>query len=653
MQMRQMLALFFAACLPAAAADRPNILWLTSEDNGPHYGCYGDSYATTPNIDALAANGIRFNRCWSNAPVCAPARTCLISGRWAPADGADHMRSEVPMPKGHKMYPQFLREAGYYCTNNSKEDYNLVKPGATAAPAGTRKVKGEEGGADPVWHDSSGKAHWKNRAAGQPFFAIFNNTVTHESQIRRRPHTLIHDPAKAPLPPFHPDTPEVRHDWAQYYDNLTLMDAKLGDYLAELEAAGLAEETIVMHYGDHGPGMPRFKRWPYNSGLHVGLIMYFPPKWKHLAPKGYVEGGASDELVSFIDLPATLLSIAGVEPPAYFHGRAICGQFAKPAPERSYIHGFRGRMDERYDLVRSTTDGRYVYVRHYMPHLPYGQFLDYMFQQATTRVWKERFDQGKVNELQTAFWQRKPAEELYDLQADPWETQNLAQSAFHSDVKRRLRGAQHEWLVRTRDLGFIPEAERLAVSGGGSPKDAFAADAVYPIADVLAIADKAAGKMPPEPPLEKANQEHRLVESKVAEQLREALSAPNAIVRYWAVMGHLIRGKAAIDTSRAELGSLLEDPSASVRIAAAECLLAASDDKGALDRAASALLASSDPNQRPYMETLEALNVLDRYPEKTEAVKAEVAELPKKAPAAVPGRLKEYISRLHEHMETR
>ena len=183
------------------------------------------------------------------------------------------------MPPFMKMYPQFLRERGYYCTNNNKEDYNLEKPGQ-------------------VWDDSSGKAHWKNRKPGQPFFAIFNITVSHESQIRVRPHTLKHDPAKVRVPAYHPDTPEVRHDWAQYYDKITEMDAQAGQRLQELDDAGLTDDTIVFFYGDHGSGMPRSKRWPYNSGLHVPLIVHVPEKFKHLAPKDYAAGGASDRLVA-------------------------------------------------------------------------------------------------------------------------------------------------------------------------------------------------------------------------------------------------------------------------------------------------------------------------------------------------------------------
>jgi uncharacterized sulfatase len=593
---------FFAALFLSTAAfatNRPNILWLTSEDNGPNYGCFGDKYAVTPNIDALAARGIRFKRAWSNAPVCAPARTCLISGRWAPADGAEHMRSLVPMPAGHKMYAQVLRETGYYCTNNSKEDYNLDR-----AP-----VKG----ADAVWNESSGKAHYKNRASGQPFFAIFNDTGTHESQIRRRPHRLIHDPAKAPLPSFHPDTPEVRHDWAQYYDNITTMDSGIGKKLAELEAAGLAEDTIIMLYGDHGAGMPRFKRWPYNSGLQIGLIMYFPEKWKHLAPQGYAPGTASDELVQFIDLAPTLLSIAGVKPPAFMQGRAICGSHSAATPN-NFIHGFRGRMDERYDCTRSTTDGRYVYVRQLMPHLPYGQYLNYMFQQATTRVWNDLFTAGKLTELQSRFWQPKPAEELYDLQSDPWETKNLVASKDHAADLERLRAAQDAWLLQTRDLGLIPEAERLAIAKGGSPADALKD---WPFHHILDAAKLAANR------------------AEGVEKLAPLLKHENAAVRYWGAMGHLIRGSA----DAAALKPLLQDKSASVRIAAAEAL-------GDIDT----LLASASVDEKPYLEALEALNALDRLKSRLGPKKAAVLALPSKAPKAVEKRLKEYVTRLMEHI---
>ncbi|NUQ65736.1 MAG: sulfatase [Pirellulales bacterium] len=381
------LALLSVFAFAADGPAKPNILWLTCEDIGPHLGCYGDKYADTPNLDRLAAKGTIYLHAWSNAPVCAPARTAIISGMYPTSTGSQHMRSMAPMPEGTRMYPQFLCEAGYYCTNNSKEDYNLEKPGK-------------------VWDDSSGKAHWNNRREGQPFFAIFNFTVTHESQIRKRPHELVHDPAKAPVPAYHPDTPEVRRDWAQYYDNITTMDKQAGQRLRELEEAGLADETIVFFYGDHGSGMPRSKRFPYHSGLHVPLLVCIPAKYQALAPGDYRAGGTTDRLVGFVDFAPTVLSLAGIEPPSYIEGRAFLGRY--DAGAQPYLFGFRGRMDERYDTIRSVTDGRYVYLHNYMPHLPYGQHVRYMFDTPTTRVWKELHDQGKLTAQQDHFWRMMP-----------------------------------------------------------------------------------------------------------------------------------------------------------------------------------------------------------------------------------------------------
>src|SRR5687767_8643410 len=375
------------------ASQLPNILWITSEDNGPHLGCYGDSFAQTPKLDRLAAKGMIYLNVWSVAPVCAPARTALISGLYPSSTGSEHMRSMVKLPAHMKMFPQYLGEAGYYCSNNSKEDYNLEKPGR-------------------VWDESSNKAHWRNRKPGQPFFAVFNHTVTHESQIRKRPHQLKHDPAKVRVPRFHPEAPEVRQDWAQYYDKMTEMDALAGANLRELEDAGLSEDTIVFYFGDHGPGLPRCKRSPYNSGLGVPLIIYFPKKFRHLAPRGYSAGGESDRLVSFVDFAPTVLSLARIPTPRWMQGVPLS------APEPKYLHGLRGRMDERYDLVRSVRDKQYVYIRNYMPHKIYGQHVSYMFETPTTQAWKRLFDQGKLKPPQTYFWEKKPAEELYDLERD-------------------------------------------------------------------------------------------------------------------------------------------------------------------------------------------------------------------------------------------
>ena len=248
------------------SADRPNILWLTCEDMSPNLGCYGDSYSVTPNIDKLAAQGMRYTNANSNAPVCAAARTTIITGMYASSLGAQQMRSFVDMPARFPLLPKLLREAGYYTTNNVKEDYNVEQHG-------------------PTWADSSKKAHWKRRKNGQPFFSVFNSTITHESQIRNEIDEAdqIHDPAGVRLPAYHPDTPEVRRDWAQYYDRITMMDREVGAKLDELRDAGLAENTIVFFFSDHGSGMPRSKRTARNSGLNVPVIVYFPTE---VAPLG-------------------------------------------------------------------------------------------------------------------------------------------------------------------------------------------------------------------------------------------------------------------------------------------------------------------------------------------------------------------------------
>ena len=455
-----------------AADSRPNILWISSEDHGPHMGCYGDAYATTPNVDRLAARGVLYSHAWSCAPVCRTARTTLISGMYATSIGGQHMRSMVAYPAGKQMFPQLLREAGYYCTNNSKEDYNVAKPGQ-------------------VWDDSSRKAHWRNRPEGQPFFAVFNSTKSHESQLRRRPHAAVHDPAKVRCQPIIPTRPTCAATGPNTMTPSPRPMPMPAARLAELAAAGLADDTIVFYFADHGSGMPRNKRWPYNSGLQVPLVVYVPEKFSQLRTADYVDGGKSDRLVSFVDFAPTVLSLAGVRPPEWMQGYAFLGKYAS-APQ-PYIYGFRGRMDERIDMVRSVTDGRYVYVRNYMPHRIYGQHLDYMFQTPTTQVWHALHQAGKLDNAQDAFWQVKPPEELYDLTTDPDEVHNLADSPDHRQVLSSLAKAQQALARHIRDLGFLPEGEIHARAAGSTPYDMGHDDAKYPFKRIFATADLASG----------------------------------------------------------------------------------------------------------------------------------------------------------------
>lgn len=564
-----------SACGTLAQAQprsQPNLLWITCEDMGPHLGCYGDSYARTPNIDRLAQRSLRYRTVWSNAPVCAPARTAIISGMYPPSTGSEHMRSMTRLAAGQKMFPQILREHGYYCSNNVKEDYNLAHTGK-------------------VWDDSSNRAHWRNRAPGQPFFSVFNFTITHESQIRRQPHTLVSDPSKVRIPAYHPDTPEVRHDWAQYYDNIADMDRMAGAVLDQLAADGLAEDTIVFFFSDHGSGMPRSKRWPYDSGLHVPLIVHFPEKFRHLAGKDYAPGGVSEQLVSFVDLAPTVLSLAGIRKSDYHQGRAFLGQFAEQEPQ--YVFGFRGRMDERYDLVRSVRDKRYVYLRHYMPHRPYGQHVEYMFETPTTAKWKQLYDEGKLNAVQRRFWEPKPSEELYDLDSDPDEVNNLAASAAHRPILERMRKAQRDFMLRIRDLGLLCESEMHRRAESSAPYAMGHDPARYPLEKILAMAEAASGASRPKP-----------------DHFIRGLADADSGVRYWAATGLLISGRQAVAAAAAALEKALGDASAAVRIAAAEAL-ARYGGAERRQRALTLLVELADLSRHGFYTALQALNAID------------------------------------------
>ena len=593
-----------------AQAGRPNILWLSSEDHGPQMGCYGDRYATTPHIDELARRGLRYAHAWSNAPVCAPARTTIISGLYATSTGSEHMRSEVALPEGFRLFPNYLRETGYYCTNNSKEDYNL-------------KSTGE------VWDESSPEAHWKNRVENQPFFAVFNSTLSHESRLRGPSHQAIHDPATVRVPAYHPDTPEVRRDWARYHDTVTAADAAAGERLRELEAAGLSEETIVFYWGDHGSGMPRSKRFPGNSGLRVPLIVHIPEAFRHLRPPDYEAGGVSDRLVAFVDFAPTVLSLAGIRPPDWMQGTAFLGEHQVAG--RAFNHGFRGRMDERHDLVRSVSDGRHVYLRNYLPHLPHGQHIAYQFETPTTRIWKDLHDKGKLTPAQSAFWEPRAPEELYDLETDPDEVRNLAGSEAHLGVLERMRRAHLEQILAIRDTGFLPEGERFEQSIGDSPYSLGHDDERYPLERIQAMADRASSLDPEAEP-----------------ELARGLTDAHPAIRYWSVLGLALRGEASVSRQAPALRESMMDASPYVRIAAAEAL---GRHGGAGDReaAVAVLLAHADAASTNVFVATAALAGLDALGPLDPPIVAAIAGLPNEATVPSP-RYRGYVSRLKAHL---
>lgn len=589
-------------------AEHPNVLWITSEDHGPQMGCYGDDYATTPNVDALAARGMVFERAWSCAPVCAPARTTIITGVHAPSLGAQHMRSMVPLPASMRLFPSYLREAGYYCTNNSKTDYNV-------------RAEGE------AWDESSREAHYLNRRAGQPFFAVFNSNVSHEGKIRQRPHEAVHDPAKVRVPAYHPDLPEVRQDWAQYYDIVTRADAIAGEHLRELEEAGLTDDTIVFYFADHGSGMPRCKRWPYDSGLRVPMVVYFPPRWEHLAPAEYGAGGRSDRLVSLVDLAPTMLSIAGLEPPEWMQGHAFAGLHQQAPPE--YAYGFRGRMDERYDCTRTVTDGRYQYLRNYAPQLLYGQYVTYNFETPTMTAWKRAFDAGELDEAQSRFWRTKPAEELYDIRSDPDEVVNLAASPEHREVLLELRAAERAWCRRILDLGFLPEGEMHGRSRGSTPYE-LARDAEhYPFEHLFAAAELATG----------GDREAR-------PEVKALLADPDAAARYWGAIGLLCRGEDAVRASRPELLAALRDESPLVAVAAAEVLGRFGDPDEQRTAVARLLELAPWTADGDVFVSLAALNALDRLGELVAPTADAIRALPREGGASPDARYDSYVGRV-------
>lgn len=434
---------------------RPNILWITVEDMSPRLGCYGDKTVPTPNVDRLAKEGVRYTRAFGVYGVCAPNRSCIITGMYPTSIGAMAMRTwkrtsalkmikdpkllaiptyEATPPPEVKCYTEYLRAAGYYCTNNSKTDYQF-RPPITA------------------WDESSNKAHWRNRPQkDMPFFSIFNLTVTHESGTFQKRSPIVTDPEKIKLPPYYPDLPMVRRDVARHYDNIAAMDKQVNKILKQLKADGLMEKTIIFFYSDHGDGLPRAKRWVYDSGIHVPLIIRYPD--------GKGAGTTNDELVSFVDLAPTMLSLTGIDIPDYMQGQPFLG--AKRAKPRKYIYAARDRMDPAPETIRAVRDIRFKYVRNYRTDLPYIGFIPYRDRAA---IMKAILKANEDNALGPNSWQfytkKKPLEELYDTVTDPHEIKNLANDPKHTNKLVELREAHEQWKRETNDLGHMPETDLI------------------------------------------------------------------------------------------------------------------------------------------------------------------------------------------------
>ncbi len=579
------LTCFLATGKANEASDRPNILWLSCEDISAHLHCYGYPNARTPNLDRLAAQGTRYTNAFVTAGVCAPCRSAIITGMYQTSLGTHHMRCKAELPPHVKPFPTYVREAGYYCTNSSKQDYQFKTP------------KG-------VWDESSGKAHWKKRPdKNQPFFAVFNYTGCHESGIASKGkydsvteglEKIDRSVAVESLPPYYPDTPIVREDWGRYYDVITAMDRWVGEHLQALEDAGEADNTIVVYWSDHGVGLPRAKRWLYDSGMHVPLIVRIPEKYR-VDGQG-TPGTVSDQLVSLIDLGPTTLNLAGSKMPERVHGQAFLGANT-PAP-RDYVYGARDRMDERYDIIRATRDKRYKYIRNYESFKTFYQYMNTPERGALMQEIRRVQSEGTANEGVAKFLTpSKPIEELYDTQIDPHEMNNLASDPQYKNILGRMRKTHLAWVLETRDLGLVPEAEINARQGKlGSAWAILGGDQagtlINRLRDAASLSLEGANSLP---------------------KMRQTLKDDDAAVRYWAAVGIGNLGTAG-SAAKNDLTLALADDSENVRVAAARALCRMNEPNEALP----VLVAVLDSGTQ--WARVHAANVLDEIDEQARPV---------------------------------
>ncbi|WP_109434059.1 sulfatase [Aquimarina sp. AU119] len=426
--------------------EKPNIVWITSEDNSKHYlKMFDDNGISTPNIESLAEHGIVFHRAFSNAPVCSVARSAIISGIYGPKIAAQYHRkiATVPMPDSILMFPAYLREAGYYTTNNSKEDYNIIK-------------------GDSVWDESSRKASWRNRSEGQPFFHVFNIHNTHEGELHFTKKEMESNPTKTDensfkIQPNHPDTKTFRYSNALYRDKIQEMDAKVGEVINELKKDDLLENTFIFYFGDHGGILPGSKGYLYETGLHVPLVIHVPKKYEHLGnvkKRSVIKG-----MVSFVDLAPTVLNLAGAQIPEGLDGKAFLGENIdlEEVDTRDETFSYADRFDEKYDQIRAIRKGKFKYIRNYQPFNYDGIMNNYRYKQLAYQEWQSLYEEGKLNDIQSAFFKDREPEMLFDVESDPFETKNLIDDPKYHDISNDMRQRLNKWVKQMPDLSFFPE----------------------------------------------------------------------------------------------------------------------------------------------------------------------------------------------------
>lgn len=531
--------------LKAQNQEKPNILWITFEDTSPEFiGSYGNKHVKTPVMDRLAEEGVRFTSAFSTAPVCSPSRSTLITGCSTEAMGTGNHRCEYPLPIWLKGFPSYLKQAGYYTSNNQKTDYNFAN---------------KENFILDAWNESSGTAGYWNRNPGQPFFAVFNLLDSHQSRTMTNPYNWYVEkvldklppesrttPDEISMPPFYHDTPEMRRDLSRVYNSLNLTDINIGKILNRLKQENLMENTIVFVFADHGEGIPKGKTSALGFGYRVPFFVYFPEKYKHLNP--WVSGKPTDELISLEDLAPTILSLAEAKIPDHMKGRPFIGKDRKNP--RQYVYGSRNRIDESPDLERSATDGQFFYTHNFMSQLPMVKFIKYMDVADITRNIRKDWINGLLDPTQAELViPSSPVEYLFDMKNDPWQINNLASNLKYASKLKELRKAVQNRILEIRDVMFMPEyLMNLRIDKSKStPYEIRIDQNNYPLKEIVTAANLSGqGK-------------------KVIKKQLNLLADDNPDVRYWAAVG-LDGQKEAIKPYKAKILSSLNDPNPAVQI---------------------------------------------------------------------------------------
>ncbi len=579
---------------------KPNILWITIEDTSPHFiGCYGNKDARTPVIDRLASEGVRFTNAFSTGTVCSPSRSCIITGVKTYKLGTGNHRSNYPIPELIKGFPYYLQQEGYYTSNNSKTDYNVANGGRFTREA---------------WNESSKKAGWWNRKPGQPFFAVFNFMDSHQSRTMTESYDWYRSNVweKLPenqrigdnefvMPPFYLDSPEMRKQFARVYNSIKLTDNEIGELLARLEKDQLKDSTIIFFYADHGEGVPRGKTNGINLGYRVPFVIWFPEMYKHLSPWG-TSGVVTDELIDFEDLAPTMVSLAEGKVPDYLKGRIFMGEDRLNPTDHLILSA--DRSDNGIDLVRSVTDGKYVYSRNFMPFMPQARYIRYMEIGEIKQQMRHDLADNKLSALQKSLFEDRPAEYLYDIENDVWETKNLADDPVYKTLLEKMRNRLKEEILLSRDVLLLPEYEIGMISKFTTPYEFRLSDKNYPITEIYQAASLSGFRG-----------------WDFAARQAQLLKSANKIVRYWAIVGLRSQSAEVLKLYSKPIDQAMNDTYPPVAVTASAMVFQQSGDEIAVEKIKKQCASENMDvalmsinyllycdNKEPFVETIKAVH---------------------------------------------